>query len=349
MIKTLISIIYCSLCFSIVAAAQSAVKVVGYIPAYKNTQQIIDAQDLTLLTHINVSFLNPDRHGRFLVGEQFVCMPKNSGDKTVDVNELKYVIQRAHVHQVKVLLSLGGGVLPACSGDWNDLLRPENRDEVISQLLNIVEVLELDGLDIDVEGLLLTQIDNNNNYTPFIQALSNGLKPQGKLLTSATASYEGGIIPVDSIPYFDFVNVMSYDAIGPSWGRAGSEHSTYEQAAVDINLWKKRGLSAEKLVLGVPFYGYGFGQYSANYAYKDLLAEFAFATTHSDVIGKACEGCDYITYNGLATIKAKTRLALKQGSGVMIWELSHDVQGEHSLLQAINNEIQQSKSQRLSP
>src|SRR3546814_8636879 len=85
------------------------------------------------------------------------------------------------------------------------------------------------------------------------------MKARGKLLTCATASYEGGMIPQSSIAYFDLINVMSYDAIGPSWGEAGAEHSSYAMAVRDLDLWLARGVARERLVLGVPFYGYGFG------------------------------------------------------------------------------------------
>src|SRR3546814_7636059 len=76
------------------------------------------------------------------------------------------------------------------------------------------------------------------------------MEARGKLLTCATASYEGGMIPVTSIPYFDLVNVMSYDAIGPSWGEAGAEHSSYAMAARDLDLWLARGVPRERLEIG---------------------------------------------------------------------------------------------------
>ena len=114
--------------------------------------------------------------------------------------------------------------------------------------------------------------DREGHYTPFIAELSKALKARGKLLTVATASYEGGMIPVSSIPYFDLVMPMSYDAIGPSWGEAGSEHSTYAQAQRDLDLWLKRGVAPERLALGLPFYGYGFSSYDADYAFADLIA-----------------------------------------------------------------------------
>jgi hypothetical protein len=40
-------------------------------------------------------------------------------------------------------------------------------------------------------------------------------------------------------------------------------------------------------------------------------------------------------YNGITTIEAKTRLALEQLSGIMIWEIGQDDFGEYSLLNKI--------------
>jgi hypothetical protein len=44
-------------------------------------------------------------------------------------------------------------------------------------------------------------------------------------------------------------------------------------------------------------------------------------------------------YNGIATIKQKTSLALQQAGGIMIWELSQDTRDATSLLKAINDVI----------
>jgi chitinase len=316
--------------FSSVAQAQT--KVVGYIPSYTNMPAVIDRTDLSKLTHLNLSFLNPNASGALTSGGNPVCM---TGASASDIN---YVVQKAHQAGVKVLVSVAGGVLPTCSGNWQTLLQPANRTALVNNLLQFVNTFNLDGLDIDIEGVVLTNIDNAGHYTPFIQALRNGL-PAGKLLTAATASYVGGMIPTSSLPYFDFVNIMSYDAIGSSWGPAGVEHSPYSMAVSDINIWKARGLTKQKMVLGVPFYGYGFNGYAADYSYSAILSQFGSAAAQTDVIGNRCVGCTYITYNGIPTIRSKTQLALQEGSGVMIWELSHDVTGANSLLAAIHSQI----------
>lgn len=314
------------------SVVQAQTKVVGYIPSYKNMPAVIDRTDLSKLTHLNLSFLNPNASGALTSGGNPVCM---EGATASDIN---YVVQKAHQAGVKVLVSVAGGVIPACSGNWQTLLQPANRATIVNNLLQFVSTFNLDGLDIDIEGAVLTNIDNAGHYTPFIQALRNGL-PAGKLLTSATASYVGGMVPTSSLQYFDFVNIMSYDAIGPGWGQAGVEHSPYSMAVSDINIWKARGLTKQKMVLGVPFYGYGFNGYAAAYDFASIVNQFGAGAAQADVIGTRCAGCSYITYNGLPTIRAKTQLALQEGSGVMIWELSQDIAGANNLLAAIRTQI----------
>lgn len=318
-------------------------KVIGYIASFTDMKAAIDKTDLSKLTHINLSFTNPDAQGKLIDNGVMTCMPGMQGGN-VSVADVRYVIDKAQAAGVKVLASVAGGVIPSCSGNWEILLQPANRQVVVDNLIALMEELGLDGIDVDIEGVLLTNIDNAGNYTPFIQALSAQLIARQKLLTCATASYVGGMIPVSSIPYFDFVNIMAYDAIGPSWGPAGAQHSPYSMAVDHVNLWKNRGLTKEQLVLGVPFYGYGFGSYKSDYTYASILAEFGADATTKDLIGNACAGCNYITYNGAATIKAKTQLGLEQGSGIMIWELSQDAAGANSLLKVIDDEINFSPS-----
>lgn len=322
-------LVFCSFIWATAASAQT--KVVGYIPSYKNIRAVADSTDLSKLTHINLSFLNPNSSGAFANGANPVCMEGATGA------DIDYVVNKAHQAGVKVLVAVAGGVIPGCSGNWASLLQPGSRQTIINNLVAFVNAHNLDGVDIDIEGALLTSIDNAGNYTPFIQSLRNALN--GKLLTAATATYVGGMIPSSSIPYFDFVTLMSYDAIGPSWGPAGTEHSTYDMAVSHINTWKSRGLTKDKLVLGVPFYGYGFGSYASDYAFKDIVNQFGAGAAQSDLVGSLCAGCSYITYNGIPTIRRKAELGVAEGSGVMIWELSHDATGSNSLLSTIHSVV----------
>src|SRR3546814_7728047 len=93
-------------------------------------------------------------------------------------------------------------------GRSNDLVARVRRAATVAALVILGDTQGLDGVDIDIEGQLLTEIDRAGDYTPFIAALSDAMKARGKLFTCATASYEGGLIPVTSFPYFDLVIVM---------------------------------------------------------------------------------------------------------------------------------------------
>jgi len=307
--------------------------VVGYLAAFKGLDLSIERSDLSAFTHYNLSFANPDADGVFVRDGAMTCMGDETG-AAMRVDALRAAVARLHAAGGKVLLSTAGGVIPGCSGDWRALLAPGRRAATVAALAELAETLNLDGIDIDIEGALLTEIDKVGDYTPFIADLSAARKPRGKLLTCASASDEGGMIPISSIRYFDLVNIMSYDAIGPSWGQSGDEHSPYEMAERDLDLWLKRGVARERLVLGMPFYGYGFGGETANWSYRDLAASKGLDATKADVIGDRCAGCRYITHNGPATIAAKARLAAEKAGGVMVWELSQD-SPDHALTRAI--------------
>lgn len=304
------------------APASAAPVFVGYFPAFKGLARVA-ATPIDHYTHINIAFANPDAEGALMRDGAMTCM-SGGANGAVTVAELRDAVMQLRARGAKVLLSTAGGYIPACSGDWAALMGGEGKAKLLADLLAIVDAAGLDGIDIDIEGVLLTRIDQAGNYTPFIAALSKALKARGKLLTVATASYEGGMIPVASVPYFDLVMPMSYDAIGPSWGVPGSEHSTYAQAETDIALWLGRGVARERLALGVPFYGYGFGKSAPGGGFNTLFAAHGDAVLTADLIGTACAGCDYITFNSPATLKRKAELARRRAGGVMVWEMTQD-------------------------
>ena len=318
---------------TVAATEQRRPVVVGYLAAFKGLDLSIERTDQSAFTHYNLSFANPDADGRFVRDGRMTCMGDETG-ANLSVDALRKTVGRLQARGAKVLISTAGGVVPDCSGDWKALLAPDRRAATVAALVDLADTLDLDGVDIDIEGQLLTAIDRAGDYTPFIAALSKAMKARGKLLTCATASYEGGMIPISAAPYFDLVNVMSYDAIGPGWGPAGAEHSSYAMAARDLDLWLARGVARERLVLGLPFYGYGFGGEKANWSYRELAATHGINATKSDVVGDRCTGCRYITHNSPATIEKKARLAAEKAGGVMVWELSQDSQ-DHALTHAI--------------
>src|SRR3546814_20583720 len=83
-------------------------------------------------------------------------------------------------------------------------------------------------------------------------------------------------------------------------------------AGRELDRWLARGVPRERLVLGVPFYGYGFGGEKATWSYRELAAAHGLNATKADVIGERCAGCLYITHNSPATIETKARLAAEK-------------------------------------
>ena len=159
----------------------------------------------------------------------------------------------------------------------------------------------LDGADVDLEGNII-----GNNYGNFIKTLSSVLKPKGKISYCCVATWFADQIPVSTFSYFNFVNIMSYDSTGPWDPNHPGQHSPYTMAVSDLNFWAAKGLSKNKTNLGVPFYGYGFYNKVSQdeVAYKDILKQYG--GSQKDQVA------DTIYYNGIPTIKQKTKLACKK-------------------------------------
>ena len=85
-------------------------------------------------------------------------------------------------------------------------------------------------------------------------------------------------------------------------------------------------------MLGVPFYARPSWA-----AYGDILSTVPDAWQYDHM---SYNGMD-VWYNGCATIAQKTSYALQTLGGVMIWEVTQDAAGEHSLLTAIGQTIAQ--------
>jgi GH18 family chitinase len=290
-------------------------RVVAYVPNWIDLKAFCGTIEYSKLTHINIAFENPiDDDGTLSFSS------KNEG-----------LIAKAHENHVQVLISIGGG---SASGDkkllsrYFNLLTDARRAGFVTKLSDYVSAHGFDGLDVDLEGPSI-----NQDYGAFIRDLSGVLKPKGKLLTSALSKgYGGNKVPDSVFEYFDFVNIMAYDGAGYWDANAPGQHSSFEFAKSNVAYWLKRGLPRSKAVLGVPFYGYGFGEAfrKRDYPYSEVVASYPGAE-NADQAGNT------IWYNGLPTIRAKSSYVIEQGlGGIMIWSLDYDVKGARSLLTAID-------------
>ena len=301
--------------------APAGFRVIGYMPEPDVESGAALSFDYSRINYINVAFINPDDNGNFAA-----------------TPGLSAVITQAHQAKAKVLISIGGGSAPEY---YSALLAGSKQAGFINNLVNLAVADQLDGVDVDLEG---PRIDAN--YESFVTALSAALKLKGKLLTAAIATAYQSQYTDAALSHFDFVNVMSYDKTGP-WNPANpGQHSPYDMAVSDLAYWTTtRGIDKSKLSLGVPFYGYGFGQDApADISFKDLVSQYPGAENADQV---TVTGGGIIYYNGIPTIKKKTQLALTNAGGVMIWQLSQDAGGDKSLLGTIDAAINSSVNETI--
>lgn len=286
-------------------------KIVGYLFSHGDLDTASARLDFSKITHLNIAFINPDSTGQFKA-------PLG----------LAAVVKRAHSKNVKVLMSIAGGSPPAY---LKEMLVPGKRAALVTGLVEFAENFKLDGIDVDLEGDFI-----DGNYDAFVAELSGRLKPAGKLLTAAVATWSGDRISDQTLALYDIINIMSYDQTGP-WNKTkAGPHSTYEAALADFDYWNlTRKIPAQVLCLGLPFYGYGFGpDIPESYDFNSIVRLFP-GSELNDLVDIPGKGTVY--YNGLATIKKKVQFALdKKAGGVMIWHLNGDAQKDKSLLLAIH-------------
>lgn len=297
------------------AACASAQKlIVGYMPNWLTDATVLDKVDFSKLTHVNVAFENP---------------VDDEGNLSFNPMDQK-ILDLARKNGVKCLISIGGGGAP----DDKDMVArffalesDAKRPGFVAKLTDYVVAHGFDGLDVDIEGPMI-----GDDYGKLIVDLAKSLHAKGKLLSAAVSQgYGGDHVSSSCLPEFDFVNVMAYDGTGPWDPNHGGPHSSFEMAKQNLDYFCGRGLPKAKAVLGVPFYGYGFGKdfTSGGYSFADILTKYP-GSEKVDQIGET------IYYNGIPTIKAKAQYILDQGyGGIMIWSLDQDAFGEDSLLAAI--------------
>jgi hypothetical protein len=155
------------------------------------------------------------------------------------------------------------------------------------------------------------------------------------LLTAALSQgYGGDQVADETLLLFDFLNIMAYDATGPWNPGAPGQHSSFAFALSCLDYWSLRGIEKEKAILGVPFYGYGFGSdFNQGISFAAIVDQYE-GGAYRDVSGNT------IYYNGIPTIRAKTAHVLAEGyGGIMIWNLAQDLEttDPRSLLKAIDD------------
>lgn len=286
-------------------------RVVGYLPDW--SYQSYGTMDFSALTHLNIAFCNPDTDGNLS------CWIPDA--------EMQNIVNKAHASDVQVMAALGGG--GGCDGYLPLIDTSEEMAAFNDKIMTYCETYNLDGIDLDIE--LGSNHEIWNYYADWVNSLRVLCDERGYELSTATAQWVAVHVNAETFGLFDFVNVMAYDNDSDESSHADME---FAQSSLQyFNIQKK--IPKNKLVLGVPFYGRGYTadgalDWNSYVPFSELVA--------ADKANYDVDLYNGIAYNGASTMREKCALAKDYG-GIMIWELSQDASGEHSLLSLIKEEL----------
>ena len=328
--------------------------------------------DARKLTRINYAFANI-KDGRMVEG-----YPTDAANFAA-----LYALKKQNP-SLTVLVSVGGWLW---SGNFSDaVLTQPSRKLFIDSIVDFLERYDLDGLDIDWEypGQVGAgnrfRPEDKQNYTVVMKELRKRFnreekKLHRKLYLSVAAGSQTSFLDHTEMhavaKYLDTVNLMCYDYYEPADSATTGMNAPLftdpadpKQVSADrsVREFVQAGVPAEKIVLGVPFYGHEWGDVPAlnNGLYqpgKPVPGAFAsYGNITSTILTAAGADQGYVRYwNAAAQVpylyNAKTRVfvsyddpqsmtlkaryALRHHlAGVMFWSYAGDPSG--ALLDAIN-------------
>jgi chitinase len=275
----------------------SSVRVIAYLPNYRGSFG-------TWATQIDFTKMTHLNLAFALSNAQ------NGWDLGQSDEEVKAVVDAAHAAGVKVLPSLGGG-----GGDQSVIAQfndAENVDTLVDNLDAFIKKFGFDGADVDIE-------DPGNvgeKFSTFVDKVEAKLRPQGYIVSAAIAQWVHQYASTETLASFDFVNIMAY--------------SDYDATATQLEYFYGRIPDKTKLVAGAAFFG--VSEPYQEWDYKEIVAADpeAWGKDVAQVQGHE------VHYAGVATMQQIAQMS-KDWGGIMFWEYSEDVSGDHSLWKAIQS------------
>ncbi len=331
----------------------------------------IDAEKVNLVLY---AFANISDDGRCVVG-----------DPKLDPENFKDLLKLKEEHpKLRVLISVGGW---NWSKNFSNVAMTEKsrRKFAKSCVDTFIRGSELvpkglfDGIDIDWEyptggGKYPGRPQDRENFTLLMKDLREELSRAGNgyILTFAGGADEDYIFKKvdlkEASKYADLIIVMTYDFKGWWDKTTGFQSGLYPAKAGDMSVdgaiesYIKAGVPANKILLGIPFYGRSWSGVpkdnnglfqkakgpgpgtieSGVLDYSDIVNRFEprmrkFFHPVAQVPWLYGDNV-FITYDDPHSASLKALYALEKNlAGVVIWELSCDLPGSNSLLKSLSD------------
>jgi chitinase len=358
------ALIICLLGPASLVHAQSSKVIIGYVGGFRGLvkTELIQAKKLT---HINYAFVDIKNNRAWLHSE------------ATDTLNFRYLnLLKRDNPSLKILISIGGWTW---SGKFSDaVLTDTSRRLFVNSAIAIIKKFNLDGIDIDWEYPGQPGYDGNVyrpadkvNYTLLFKELRRQTDSLGQhtgkkyLLTTAVGAFKGYLDFTNMREvqqYLDFINLMTYDYSG---GKIASHHTAlfaskayaaHNNADDAVQLFEAAGVPANKLVMGIAFYGHGailvkgakgLGDSIASYlrgrgytVIKDSILKLPGFKVKHDRNAKADyvfnkQTLQFFSFDDEWSVKKKCKYIIrKKMAGAMFWEYGSDPKGY--LLEEIN-------------
>ena len=317
--------------------------------------QINYAQGFVTNGHCSVADPNADLNYTFTAAQSVDGTP-DSPTQTFRGNLHQLQELKQKFPHLRILISLEGR-----SSDFASDAQPENREAFVSSCIATFLKGEFapgvtipgifDGIDVDWE---YPHQPDAANYLALLHELRrqmDALHP-GLLLTVAVGPsprmYEGTDMAAIG-QLVDRVGLMTYDFSGPWSGTTGfiaplTAKPGYDGGTVahSVDAYLNAGVPPEKLLMGLPFYGYGWHQVTetdnglsqeglpirGDHPYSYIAGLVSQSTVYRDPDSQTpwlFDGDIFWTYDDPISVNRKAAYVLNhQLGGLMIWELSED-------------------------
>lgn len=346
------------------------------------------------LTHLTYGFFKPDDvAGVCKPHDVWADVGAYEGYQSkIGGNFAKMIELKKQFPHLKILLSVGGGTynknFANLARDSEKLIKfaqscvdrldfydhPFLMDDQFKRINHLTYQGLFDGLDLDWEfSPSGVTPEVSQAYTKFIGELRRLLDlrkqntGQDSLLTVAlqvTPTIYNNLDLQAIAKNISWFNVMAYDFYGASSGQIGFNAplcGKISKYTVDGALQRimQRGVSPDKMVLGLPLYGYVYENTDGYNAYIDKKNKIKTITYHV-IKSKYLDNASYkktwdhaagvpslhsqqdrtfVSYDDQQSLVEKTKLAQqKRMQGVVLWRLSGD-DAQHSIIRAIAQTI----------